>query len=168
MEYHWKAAIVLYFLILAAADFLVVDSGHCEAMTRFEGRVIDADTLAPIEGALVVAIWFEWKGGGMLAKERFRDARECLTDREGRWGFEGLAGGTRDDSDSQILASFLTGYRHRPPQFYIYKKGYTGMGGHSAPFTGFMARPYGNPHSNLEGIILVKMGNTTEEPLQMQ
>jgi len=33
----------------------------------------------------------------MLSKQRFRDARECLTDDEGKWSFQGLAGGTSPD-----------------------------------------------------------------------
>ena len=57
-----KAAILLGFLSLAVAIMLADDFGHCASMTSFEGRVVDADTLEPIEGALVVAIWMEWKG----------------------------------------------------------------------------------------------------------
>jgi hypothetical protein len=132
-------------------------------MTTFEGRVVDAESLAPIEGALVVAIWSEWKWGGMLARQRFRDARECLTDREGKWSFQGLSGGTRADSDGNILASFVTGYRHAPPHFYIYKKGYGGVGGTSASSPGFTARPYRNLDTGIEGIVLIIRGGTMEE-----
>ena len=57
-----KAAILLGFLSLAVAIMSADGFGHCASMTSFEGRVVDADTLEPIEGALVVAIWMEWKG----------------------------------------------------------------------------------------------------------
>ena len=151
-----KAAILLVFLSLAVAIMSADGFGHCASMTSFEGRVVDADTLEPIEGALVVAIWMEWKGGGMLSKQRFRDARESLTDDEGKWSFQGLAGGTSPDSSGQILLSFLTGYRHEPPQFFIYKKGYAG-------FPSFFARPYRNAKTDLYGIVLFNIGNTKEE-----
>lgn len=162
-ECNWKASVVLYLLSMIVIVFWSVDSAHCETMTTFEGRIIDADTLKPIDGVLVGAIWSEWKGGGLLSKERFKDARECLTDREGKWSFQGLAGGTRANSDKRIILSYLTGYRHKPPHFFIYKNGYTGLGRSGPRFRGFVAWPYRNPKNGQEGIVLVKPGDTEAE-----
>lgn len=146
-----------------AALFFGTGDGICQDMTTYEGRVINADTLEPIEGARVVAIWMEWKGGGMLSKIRFKDARECLTDQDGEWAFEGPTGGSYPDDNGKILLSFLTGYQLYPPHFYVYKNWYAGFGESGAQPRGFLAKPHQNPESGMEGIVLLKFGDTEEE-----
>lgn len=157
----YRELMMLCLISWVVGAILPAEVGYCGTTTTYEGRVIDADTLEPIEGALVVAIWMEWKGGGMLYRERFKDARECLTNKNGEWAFQGPAGGSRGDSDGQILLSFLTGYRLSPPQFYVSKKWYAGVGG--TTHRGFRARSYQSARDGIEGIILIKFGDTEEE-----
>ena len=142
---------------------MVPQVGHCAKSVYYEGRVVDAETQAAIEGALVVAIWYEWKGGGMLYKERFKDARECLTDAEGRWAFTGPSGGPGPVDDTAIITSFVTGYRTKRPEFHIYEKGYEGFGDSTSPFRGFVARPIVQPERDIEGILLIRPGVTESE-----
>ena len=143
-------------LVLAAVNL------HAEPVT-YEGCVIDADTLKPLEGALVVAIWKEWKGGGMVYRERFKLARECLTDKDGRWSLTGPAEARGADSDAAILTSFLTGYRTMGPRLFVYCKGYVGLGRTTFDFNGFIARPFQHEKTGIAGILFIKHGDTEEE-----
>ena len=55
-----------------------------------EGRVIDADSGAPIEGAVVVALWiFRIKGLGMGDGRRLLKVKETVTRDDGSYSFEG-------------------------------------------------------------------------------
>ena len=57
----------------------------------FEAWVVDAETGAPIEGAIVVAEWSLYEG--MLHGHHFRemvDVKEAVTDRNGRFAFTGF------------------------------------------------------------------------------
>jgi len=51
----------------------------------WRGRVIDADTKEPIEGAVVVAVWQREYDGPFEGITRFHEAKEVLTDKEGKF-----------------------------------------------------------------------------------
>jgi hypothetical protein len=157
-----QTLMILYLMPLIVL-LLSADGAYCGKTATYEGRVVDADTLEPIEGARIVAIWNEWKGDGMLSKIRFRDARECLTDQDGKWSFVGPAGGSYPESNGKILMSLITGYQLYPPGFFVYKNWYAGVGGNGTRRRGFVARAYQSPKDNLEGIVLVKFGETEKE-----
>lgn len=89
----------------------------------FKGKVIDADTKAPIEGAVVVARWVEERATPAGPTTRLKDVKETLTDKNGEWKLEGPKGG--DVGDVKAVFSFLTGtYFTNPPQFIFFKPGY--------------------------------------------
>lgn len=100
------------FLLLVIALVLLIPSSGCAAVAGpWRGRVIDSETKAPIEGAVVVAVWYrsEFSVGGPV--EHFNDARETMTDKDGK--FE------------------IPEYEYNPifrdktrPEFYIFKPGY--------------------------------------------
>jgi len=83
-----------------------------------EAWVVDADTGAPIEGAVVTANWqmvaFGFDTGGR--KKGQLEVMETVTDKNGRFYFPGftkinLSGNALGEADPQILI-FKPGYRH--------------------------------------------------------
>jgi len=128
----------------------------------FSGRVIDADTLEPIEGAVVVAVWHKnWPGIGTGADTKFKMAREVLTDTNGEWSIKGPKGRqmTRENEWMEIFyLPFI--YYTTPPTFIMYKPGYCKQ---FQKLGGFAAYPYEDEEKSLKGIILYRPGNTKEE-----
>jgi len=79
---------------------------------EFRGRVIDAETKAPIEGAVVVVLY--WKSYLIRivgSHSAILNARETLTDKNGDFYFPSCMG-------------FIPFSRQEPAQFIIYKPGY--------------------------------------------
>ena len=136
--------------------FLLVSSSACSTNRKFSGKVIDADTLKPIEGALVVAVWNKTRFGGLLDDTRFKDAKETLTDENGEWAIVGLEG---NNSKIRRFLQYLGVFRTKNPSFDIYKPGYTEF----VAFGNFSAWPCISQEHNLEGIILSRPGDTKEE-----
>jgi len=145
-----RATIVIISLLL------LVSQSACAADRTFQGKVIDADTLEPIEGAVVVAIWRKTRAGIAGADTRFKDAKETLTDKRGDWGIVGPEG--YEDKIIPGLIHLMGVLVTTEPEFIIYKPGYRrGVRG------GFSAYPYIDKEHNLEGIILNRPGETWEE-----
>jgi hypothetical protein len=89
----------------------------------FRGKVIDADTKQPIEGAVVVVSWSEERATPAGPTSRLKDVKETLTDKNGMWTIEGPKGG--NVGDIKAIFSFLTGtYFTNPPQFIVFKPSY--------------------------------------------
>jgi hypothetical protein len=89
------------------------------AEERYHGRVVDADTSEPLPGAVVVVVWMKRPIVSMNGPSYFHDARETLTDAEGRF-FIGA-------KPALNLNPLRTVQRH--PEIIVYKPGY-------APFPG--------------------------------
>ena len=88
----------------------------------FRGRVIDYDTKEPIEGAAVVASWYEASPTIAGEATRLKDVKETLTDKNGEWSIAGEEGKPHTEHP---YFHFLTGtYYTRTPQFIIFKPGY--------------------------------------------
>jgi hypothetical protein len=89
----------------------------------FHGKVIDADTKEPIEGAIVVASWSEERGTPAGPTSRLKDVIETLTDKNGEWVIKGPKG--RDVGNVTAIFTFLTATYHTlPPEFIVFKPGY--------------------------------------------
>jgi hypothetical protein len=89
----------------------------------FKGRVIDADTKEPIEGAVVVATWHEEQATVTGSTSRLKDVKETLTNKKGEWVIEGPKG--REMGNITSIFTVLTGtYITNPPQFIVFKPGY--------------------------------------------
>lgn len=122
----------------------------------FHGKVIDADTLKPIEGAVVLAIWRKTRAVLITSTTDFKEAKEALTDKNGEWSITGPEG----DEDKTIpsLLYSIGVWKTLSPEIIIYKPGYRrGIRG------GLSAYSYINKKYNLEGIVLVRVGETKEE-----
>jgi hypothetical protein len=115
-----KGKIIFIGLILIL--LLIVILTHASDRT-YQGRVIDAVMKEPIEGAVVVAYWWEEKGAFLGSMERLKDVKETLTDRDGKWSIIG------PESDKQklvrgMLSVIAIVWAIRDPGFIIFKPGY--------------------------------------------
>ncbi len=89
----------------------------------FHGKVIDADTKEPIEGAVVVASWVEERATPAGPTSRLKDVKETLTNKNGEWVIDGPKG--RDGGNIIAIFTFLTGtYYTLPPEFIVFKPGF--------------------------------------------
>jgi hypothetical protein len=114
----WKIIIIGFILVL----LLIAILAHASDRT-YQGKVIDAETKEPIEGAVVVAYWWEEKGAFLGSLERLRDVKETLTDRDGKWSITG------PESDKKkivrgMLSAIAIVWAIRDPGFIIFKPGY--------------------------------------------
>ena len=105
-------------LLAAVATSLQACGDLYYTAAPIEAWVVDADTGAPIEGAVVTANWqlvgFGFDTGGR--KKGQLEVMETVTDKNGRFYFPGftkinLSGSALGESDPQILI-FKPGYRH--------------------------------------------------------
>lgn len=145
-----RATIVIISLLL------LITQSACAADRTYQGKVIDADTLEPIEGAVVVAIWRKTRAGIAGADTRFKDAKETLTDKKGDWSIVGPEG--YEDKiipgSIHLMGVFVT----KSPEIIYYKPGYR-----SDIRGGFSAYPYIDREHNLEGVVLSRPGESLEE-----
>lgn len=101
-------------LLLAVMLALLISAASCYAAGPWRGKVIDAETKQPIEGAAVVAVWQkEWAGLGAGADTQFLDASETVTDKNG-------------DFEIPAKSFFSVPYfrKVKGPFFTIFKPGY--------------------------------------------
>ena len=107
---------VLIFLFFA---FMFFSSTACA--TTFKGKVIDADTKEPVEGAVVVASWSESTATITGGSQRSKDVKETLTDKNGEWKIKGPKG---DRFIAQVFAMIPGIYYTEAPEFIVFKPGY--------------------------------------------
>lgn len=59
----------------------------------YKGKVVDAETNEPIEGAAVVAVWYlERYGGAGGPVAKFFEAKETMTNKKGEFGIPSISG----------------------------------------------------------------------------
>jgi len=124
------------------------------------GKIIDADTLKPIEGAVVWASWDKCRpsvGGHVCDTYKIK---EVLTDANGEWSITGRSG-MDHPYVLRVLIGFLIPWVESPRLGY-YKPGYFPFLAR-IPGGDFIARAYMDRSKDLEGILLSRMGNTKEE-----
>jgi hypothetical protein len=113
--------------IITVVVFLLMGSSCGFAGDKtFKGRVTDADTKEPIEGAVVVAHWKEARGGLAGQDTRLKEVKETLTDKNGEWSIIGPEGRFPSPSNDWLaILTLITGFYYtRPPEFTIFKPGY--------------------------------------------
>ena len=102
----------IYFFVVV----VLLSLSGCYPVTRgpWKGKVVDANTKAPIEGAVVVAVWEKSTFGGPGGPvESYFDAKETLTDKDGNFEFP-----TYKYMHYEFIRA-MTG-----PNFTIFKPGY--------------------------------------------
>ncbi len=108
-----KVLIFLFFI------FIFYSTNAYDA--TFKGKVIDADTKEPIEGAVVVASWSESTATITGGSQRSKDVKETLTDKKGEWKIRGPKG---DRFIAQVFAMIPGIYYTEAPEFIVFKPGY--------------------------------------------
>jgi len=153
---------VLCFLLCIAALLILSCCSMLNNMT-YRGKIIDAETLKPIEGVVVIAQWLKcWPGIGAGELCDFDMVKETLTDKNGDWSITGPKGeDTREFGYVRGVLSFVIHYT-RSPHFYTYKRGYLGI---NKALGGFKAFPYIKKDQDIEGVILIRLGDTMDEAL---
>ena len=160
---HWSKSVIKYtacFLLCMAASLSISGCSTFNTMT-YRGKIIDAETLKPIEGVVVIAEWLEcWPGIGAGELCDFEMVKETLTDKNGDWSITGPKGeDTREFGYIRGISSFVIHYT-RSPHFYTYKRGYVGINEGLGRFKAF---PFITEEQGIEGIILIRPGETLEE-----
>ena len=72
--------------------FLSSGCGAPEASGPFRGRVVEAGTGKPLQDAITVVVWY-YESSLVHARTTAFDARESVTDNEGRWELPALSRG---------------------------------------------------------------------------
>jgi hypothetical protein len=86
----------------------------------YGGRVIDFETKEPIEGAVVVAYWYERMAAPAGGDTRLNEVKETLTDMDGAWSITGP-----EEESGDPYYSYATGtYYIQHPRFIVFKPGY--------------------------------------------
>ena len=117
----------ILFAVLGVVIIFVVIVWRVPSCTAtYKGKVIDAVTKLPIEGAVVVASWSEEQGTPTGGTSRFHDVKETLTDKNGEWKIKGPRGARGDFLVNvyTILSMMFFSYYTEPPLFIIFNPGY--------------------------------------------
>ena len=148
-----------YFIAISA--LLIVPTlfmGACACERIYQGKVIDADTLLPLEGARVKASWWEYQGNFVVGDDsRLHLVKKTLTDHNGDWQIKGPEGFTSKNNLITIISLITRLYFPGRPSFSFKKDGYVEYGKLGC------LRAYPVFYKDIEGIALDKSGNTLEE-----
>jgi hypothetical protein len=126
----------------------------------FHGKVIDADTLKPIEGAVVYAIWLKCRPGIGSGSCQADMAKEVLTDVDGEWSITGPKG-NNDPGFIRSILGILVPWT-KSPEIGYYKPGYFPFNAKYVS-SDFSAHAYVDKERNIKGIILIRWGDTEAE-----
>jgi hypothetical protein len=112
---------VLSIFLIFAWVVMVTPNAFSEDVT-YRGKVIDADTKEPIEGAVVVVYWDKaWQTISGESTE-LKEVKEILTDKNGEWSIVGPKG--KEHDPHPYLSFFLLLSYTREPRFIIFKPMY--------------------------------------------
>jgi hypothetical protein len=106
--------LVLAFLIVEAC---AADPSDTLKPGPWKGRIVDIETKEPIEGAVVVAVWERVYGTPAGPNSYFYEAKEVVTDKEGRFEIPAY----RPINLLPLISSM------RGPAFTIFKPGYLSL-----------------------------------------
>ncbi len=85
------ARLVALSLVLFAVVRLGSVVGAVEKWGPFRGQVVDRETGQPIPGAVVLVVWWRAEQTPIQTNQQFYDAKEAVTDAEGRFEIPRLA-----------------------------------------------------------------------------
>jgi hypothetical protein len=90
----------------------------------YKGRVIDAGTKEPIEGAAVVVYWYKEKGYFIETVQKLKNVKETLTDENGEWAIKGPKGHDIGHPFYLMISHIPFIYYTWKPSFIVFKPGY--------------------------------------------
>ncbi len=83
-----------YFIIAIGILFYIFNAGCAYSFIEYDGtykgKVIDADTREPIEGVVVLGVWYKEYPGAAGAVSKYYDAKETITDKNGEFEIPGV------------------------------------------------------------------------------
>ena len=90
----------------------------------YRGKVIDAETKEPIEGVVVLGVWYSqlWSPGGGVSE--YYDARETVTDKNGEFTMPGKGIRILSNLVPVDLLIFKAGYEYEAGSWTSLKVGY--------------------------------------------
>ena len=80
------------FFALVLMMFLGASLAEMTLAATYSGKVVDAETGKPLQGAVIVVVWYKKAIYSMDGPEYFHNARETLTDREGNFSMDASEG----------------------------------------------------------------------------
>src|SRR4030043_303076 len=86
----------------------------------YSGRVIDADTGAPVEGVVVLGVWNTEQITPGGAVHNFHDARETVTDKNGEFEIPGKGLMLLSNVTPMDVLIFKAGYEHMRRGIYLF------------------------------------------------
>ena len=85
--------VLRYWFVLLAVAFLFTFGSPTDAMAQtYRGKVVDAETGQPLEGAVFVIVWNKKTAISMNGSRSFHSAKEALTDAKGEFSVNGSPG----------------------------------------------------------------------------
>ncbi len=129
-----KGIIEASFAKLLLMIVLVQLFSGCVSLAYYEGdyhgKVIDAETLQPIEGAVVLGVWSKgYHGAGGIAHEYY-DARETVTDENGEFTIKGMGPRAMTHLKKMNIVIFKVGYEEVGLQVGIFEEMQSTIGTH--------------------------------------
>jgi hypothetical protein len=78
----------------------------------YKGKIIDAETKEPIEGVVVLGVWYTSQFSPAGATHNFYDARETITDKNGEFSIPGMGLRILSNLEPMNVLIFKSGYEH--------------------------------------------------------
>lgn len=106
----WKTSFlsvsILVLLINVGCLYAIRSDSECR------GKVIDADTGEPIEGVVVLGVWYEGSMGPGGIVRKYYDARETVTDKNGEFSLPGLGVRIMSNVEPPDITVFKSGFSY--------------------------------------------------------
>lgn len=106
-------------ILLFMTLFLLIVFSGCSPWryeNDYKGKIIDADTGKPIEGVVALGMWFKSYISPAGSSEKFYDAREAVTDSNGKFSIPGMGLLIFSNIDESInVLIFKAGYKYIGP-----------------------------------------------------
>jgi len=105
------------FLIVFFVTVFLIFTAGCAYPIRYDGpyqgRVIDAETKQPIEGVVVLGVWYKIAGvGAGGASHEFYDAQEKVTNKNGEFSIKGQGLKIMSSVEPMNVLIFKAGYEY--------------------------------------------------------
>lgn len=96
---------------------LIINTGCVYSVARhdgpYEGRIVEADTGKPIEGVVVLGVWYKETPTVAGAVSTYYDARETVTDKNGEFAIPGQGLKILSNVAEANFLIFKAGYKYK-------------------------------------------------------